>query len=92
MYLLVLPEIAESVAGTVVMPGPVRVQEIVFSPSDPNFVYTETDGYILYRSDDTSLTGVCWSRGGQRCSTYRLRPIDRSRSQHLLLDANSGSH
>ena len=92
MYLLVLPEIAESVAGAVVMPGPVRVQEIVFSPSNPNVVYAETDGYILYRRDDASLTGVCWSRGGQTCSTYCLRPIDHSGSRRLLLDANSGNH
>ena len=32
------------------------VREIVFSQSDPNVVYAETDGYVLYRSDDAGLT------------------------------------
>ena len=40
----------------VVMADPGTVREIVFSPSDPNVVYAETDGYILYRSDDAGLT------------------------------------
>jgi photosystem II stability/assembly factor-like uncharacterized protein len=31
------------------------IREIVFSPSHPNVVYAEADGYILYRSDDTGL-------------------------------------
>ena len=32
------------------------VREIVFAPSDPNVVYAETDGYVLYRSDDAGQT------------------------------------
>jgi len=31
------------------------IREIVFSPSHPNVVYAEADGYILYRSDDAGL-------------------------------------
>lgn len=41
---------------SVVMPDPETVREIVFSRSNPNVVYAETDGYILYRSDDAGLT------------------------------------
>ena len=40
----------------VVMRPPSTVREIVFAPSDPNVVYAETDGYVLYRSDDAGLT------------------------------------
>lgn len=40
----------------VVMSPPSTVKEIVFAPSDPNIVYAETDGYVLYRSDDAGLT------------------------------------
>ena len=40
----------------VVMSDVGTVREIVFSPSDPSVVYAETDGYILYRSDDAGLT------------------------------------
>ena len=40
----------------VVMSNPGTVREIVFSPSNPNVVYAETDGYVLYRSDDAGLT------------------------------------
>jgi len=40
----------------IVMPDPGTVREIVFSRSNPNIVYAETDGYILYRSDDAGLT------------------------------------
>ena len=31
-------------------------REIVFAPSDTNVVYAETDGYVLYRSDDAGRT------------------------------------
>ena len=31
-------------------------REIVFAPSDPSVVYAETDGYLLYRSDDAGIT------------------------------------
>ena len=40
----------------VVMTTPTTVREIAFAPSDPNVVYAETDGYVLYRSDDAGLT------------------------------------
>jgi len=40
----------------IVMSDPGTVREIVFSPSGPNVVYAETDGYVLYRSDDAGLT------------------------------------
>ena len=40
----------------VVMDAPSTVREIVFAPSAPNIVYAETDGYLLYRSDDAGLT------------------------------------
>ena len=40
----------------VVMRPPSSVREIVFAPSDPNVAYAETDGYVLYRSDDSGLT------------------------------------
>ena len=40
----------------VVLSNPGTVREIVFSRSNPNVVYAETDGYILYRSDDAGLT------------------------------------
>lgn len=40
----------------VVMRPPSSVREIVFAPSGPNVVYAETDGYVLYRSDDAGLT------------------------------------
>jgi photosystem II stability/assembly factor-like uncharacterized protein len=32
------------------------IRKIAFSPSDPNVVYAETDGYLLYRSDDAGRT------------------------------------
>ena len=32
------------------------IRDIVFAPSNPSVVYAETDGYILYRSDDAGLT------------------------------------
>ena len=44
------------VSMKVVMANAGRVREIVFSPSNPNVVYAETDGYVLYRSDDAGLT------------------------------------
>ena len=40
----------------VVMANPGTVREIVFSQSNPNIVYAETDEYILYRSDDAGIT------------------------------------
>ena len=40
----------------VVMDTPSPIREIVFAHSDPNIVYAETDGYVLYRSDDAGLT------------------------------------
>ena len=40
----------------VVKSGLGTVREIVFSRSNPNVVYAETNGYILYRSDDAGLT------------------------------------
>ena len=40
----------------VVMSNVGTVREIVFSRSSPNIVYAETDGYVLYRSDDAGLT------------------------------------
>lgn len=40
----------------VVMNPPSTVREIVFALSNPNVVYAETDGYVLYRSDDAGLT------------------------------------
>ena len=40
----------------VVMDTPSPIREIVFAPSEPNIVYAETDGYVLYRSDDAGLT------------------------------------
>jgi len=40
----------------VVMNTHTPIREIVFAPSDPNIVYAETDGYLLYRSDDAGLT------------------------------------
>ena len=40
----------------IVMSNPGTIREIVFSRSNPNVVYAETDGYILYRSDDAGLT------------------------------------
>jgi photosystem II stability/assembly factor-like uncharacterized protein len=43
----------------VVLDTPKSVREIVFAPSNPNIVYAETDGYVLYRSDDAGLT---WRR------------------------------
>jgi hypothetical protein len=39
-----------------VMAPPLPIREIVFSQSNPNVVYAETNGCILYRSDDTGLT------------------------------------
>jgi hypothetical protein len=36
--------------------APLAIREIVFAPSDPTIVYAETDGYILYRSDDAGAT------------------------------------
>ena len=40
----------------VVMRPTSSVREIVFAPSDPKVVYAETDGYVLYRSDDAGQT------------------------------------
>ncbi len=40
----------------VVLNPAATIREIVFAPSAPNVVYAETDGYLLYRSDDTGLT------------------------------------
>ena len=40
----------------VVLNPATTIREIVFAPSDPNVVYAETDGYLLYRSDDAGLT------------------------------------
>jgi hypothetical protein len=40
----------------VVINTPSSVREIVFAPADPNIVYAETDGYLLYRSGDAGLT------------------------------------
>ena len=40
----------------VVVSDPGTVREIVFSPSNLNVVYAETDGYVLYHSDDAGLT------------------------------------
>ncbi|PKB63570.1 MAG: hypothetical protein BZY80_06735 [SAR202 cluster bacterium Io17-Chloro-G2] len=40
----------------VVASGLGTVREIVFSASNPTVVYAETDGYVLYRSDDAGLT------------------------------------
>ena len=37
--------------------GRSRFREIELRPSDPGVVYAETDGYLLYRSDDA---GVSW--------------------------------
>lgn len=45
------------------MSNPITVREIVFSPSHPNVVYAESDGYILYRSDDAGLTWRLLVRG-----------------------------
>ena len=47
----------------VVMTSPDTIREIVFSPSNPNVVYAEADGYILYRSDDACLTWRLLVRG-----------------------------
>lgn len=40
----------------VVMVMPATVKEISFAPSDPNVVYAETDGSVLYRSNYAGLT------------------------------------
>ena len=40
----------------VMFTAPVAIREIVFAPSNPNIVYAETNGYILYRSDDAGVT------------------------------------
>ena len=50
-------------SAEVVMSNPITVREIVFSPSHPNVVYAESDGYILYRSDDAGLTWRLLVRG-----------------------------
>ncbi len=47
----------------VVMENPLAIRDIVFAPSDPSVVYAETDGYILYRSDDAGLTWTQLVRG-----------------------------
>ena len=39
-----------------VLSTPNTIRDIVFSRSHPNVVYAESDGYILYRSDDAGLT------------------------------------
>jgi len=39
-----------------VLTTPITIREIVFSPSHPNVVYAESDGYFLYRSNDAGLT------------------------------------
>jgi len=33
-----------------------QFRDIVFAPSNPNIVYAEADGYLLYRSDDAGVT------------------------------------
>ncbi|MDA1188312.1 MAG: hypothetical protein O2854_01335 [Chloroflexi bacterium] len=39
-----------------VLETPSAIRDIVFAPSNPNVVYAELDGYVLYRSDDAGLT------------------------------------
>ncbi len=41
---------------SVVATAPAPFREIVFAPSNPSVVYAETDGYLLYRSDDAGAT------------------------------------
>lgn len=48
---------------SVVKSGLDTIREIVFSPSHPNVVYAEADGYILYRSDDAGLNWRLVVRG-----------------------------
>jgi photosystem II stability/assembly factor-like uncharacterized protein len=40
----------------VVLTTPITIREIVLSPSHPNVVFAESDGYFLYRSDDAGLS------------------------------------
>jgi hypothetical protein len=42
--------------ASVVSGSPQPYREIAFAPSDPLIVYAETDGYLLYRSDDAGVT------------------------------------
>ena len=44
------------ISARAVMETDKEIREIVFAPSNPNVVYAETDGYVLYRSDDAGLT------------------------------------
>ena len=46
-----------------VMQNDSAIRDIVFAPSNPNVVYAETDGYVLYRSDDAGLTWTQLVRG-----------------------------
>ena len=39
----------------VAMPGPVRIQKIVSLLSNPNVVFAQTNGYVVYRNDDAGL-------------------------------------
>ncbi|MDA1129265.1 MAG: hypothetical protein O2913_11290 [Chloroflexi bacterium] len=48
--------LASFASMSIVLSGIETVREVVFSPSHPNIVYAETDGYFLYRSDDAGLT------------------------------------
>ena len=54
------PELRRSTNGLgtvqVVLVPPTPVREIVFAPSDPTVVSVATDGYLVYRSDDTGVT------------------------------------
>jgi hypothetical protein len=43
-------------AVSVVSGSPQPCRKIAFAPSDPLIVYAETDGYLLYRSDDADVT------------------------------------
>ena len=40
-----------------VMQNDLAIRDIVFAPSNPSVVYSETDDYVLYRSDDAGLLG-----------------------------------
>ena len=39
-----------------VMENVQQIREIVFAPSNPNVVYAESDGYVVYRSDNAGIT------------------------------------
>ncbi len=49
------------------------IREIVFASSDPGIAYAETDGYLLYRSDDAGVTWRWSSTSGKMCSTHLER-------------------